>query len=870
MAELSPLLRQCIDDVVKRAPDLMGRVVEAALPVLQDAENKNREVVQRDRLAMAWRGVLQHQVRWQQTFPGLLKKHLYLAISQSGAVPGLAQPSGFAELSLVDDGKVVESLESGRLLQDLMPAVEHELAALDVLMSSAMGQDVIRPEFNPLRPEVFANVLRELLTPSEADPQIRAIWWRYLVKPLGAELKLLYPAMAALLRRAHVREAGYRVRLMANSAPVVRPGAGASPALNAVNDGHDYGDGGSGGSGGGGGGGGSGTNGSSAWGGLGDLPAMPQLGRAQSDIDHQVFHDFLQRGGGRFDAPLAQTYYQAVDEELASIERMAASARVDLAAQQQQHAEYRSYAAVDRPARPVGVGSQLSDEGWGSYAAPHARDRALMQLKKKARQVNQVMGLDVVRTLVNQVAHDPLLLAPVREAVVALEPALLHLSMDNPRFFAEDKHPARRLVEAVAQRSFRYNDEYSSEFGEFFKPVQKAFNALNSAASDDPQVFNSVLGALQKDWDANDRRELETQDDSLQSIRFAEERQTIADQVAWDLSQRPDLDNVPGMILDFLYSDWALVIAHAKLTDKRNEIDPGGFRTTVSGLLWSVKKDVTLRRPAKLMEIVPGIVSTLHAGLDLLGKERQETKPFFDALMRLHNPVLKLRRAHSRREAALSAAAPLQTPSAALDELASMSMEIDETLAPTEAQRKPRKADKPWFGRRELNAAGFEETLPTDYAELSPRPAKAPVTAPIAADVQTADYLEALTSGDSVAPIELPLLDDMDEAEAANEAQRQEALFALDALREGAWVDLYSKRQWLRAQLIWASTKGTLFMFVSSGGRPHSMTKRSCEKLIRDRLLRPVKTGEVVGKAMTALAQAQKKSQQAMPEPLAA
>jgi hypothetical protein len=615
-------------------------------------------------------------------------------------------------------------------------------------------------------------------------------------------------------------------------------------------------------------GGGGGGHGASGWGGLGDLPAMPQLGRAQSDIDHHVFHDFLERGGARFDAPLAHGYYQAVDEELATIERTAASAMVDLAAQQQVHAEYRSYAAVDRPARPVGVGSQLSGEGWGSYAAPHARDRALMQLKKKARQVNQVMGLDVVRTLVNQVAHDPLLLAPVREAVVALEPALLKLSMDNPRFFAEDKHPARRLVEAVAQRSFRYNDEYSSEFAEFFEPVQKAFHALNTADSDDPQAFGSALAGLQKDWNVNDQRELESQDDSLQSIRFAEERQTIADQVAWDLSQRPDLDNVPGMILDFLYSDWALVIAHAKLADKRNEIDPGGFRTAVSGLLWSVKKDVTLRRPAKLMEIVPGIVSTLHAGLDLLGKERQETKPFFDALMRLHNPVLKLRRAHSRREG--PPCLPLRhcnLPARCWTNWRPCPWRSTKHWRPPRPNANRAKLTSHGLAAARSTRQGFEETLPTDYAELMPQPAKARATVPVAADVQSADYIEALASGDSVAPIELPLLDDFDEAE---EALSKDALFALDALREGAWVDLYSKRQWLRAQLIWASTKGTLFMFVSRGGRPHSMTKRSCEKLIRDRLLRPVKTGDVVGKAMTALAQAEKKSQKAVPEPLAA
>ena len=109
---------------------------------------------------------------------------------------------------------------------------------------------------------------------------------------------------------------------------------------------------------------------------------------------------------------------------------------------------------------------------------------------------------------------------------------------------------------------------------------------------------------------------------------------TLADQIAWDLSQRPDLQNVPGMILDFLYTTWSLVMAHAQLMDKRGQIDPGGYRTAVSDLLWSVKQDVTLRRPSKLIEMIPKLVTTLHAGLELLGKERTETKPFFDALMR--------------------------------------------------------------------------------------------------------------------------------------------------------------------------------------------------------------------------------------------
>ena len=43
-------------------------------------------------------------------------------------------------------------------------------------------------------------------------------------------------------------------------------------------------------------------------------------------------------------------------------------------------------------------------------------------------------------------------------------------------------------------------------------------------------------------------------------------------------------------------------------------------------------------------------------------------------------------------------------------------------------------------------------------------------------------------------------------------------------------------------------------MFLSHGGQPHSMTKRSCEKLIMQRLLRPVDSQGVVAQALDAVA----------------
>jgi hypothetical protein len=144
-------------------------------------------------------------------------------------------------------------------------------------------------------------------------------------------------------------------------------------------------------------------------------------------------------------------------------------------------------------------------------------------------------------------------------------------------------------------------------------------------------------------------------------------------------------------------------------------------------------------------------------------------------------------------------------------------VDLDPQLLSTERQQPSRDGADPYMARSELRVAGFDE----------------PATA--------------------AAPL------------AAAEGSAPAAPVTVDALREGSWYDLHARGEWRRAQLTWASSRGTLFMFVSSGGRPHSMTLRTLERLLAERLLRPVEAGPVVQRAIDALSQ-----RRAGAEPLAA
>jgi hypothetical protein len=524
--------------------------------------------------------------------------------------------------------------------------------------------------------------------------------------------------------------------------------------------------------------------------------------------------------------------------------------------------EYVQMPAVDRPARFVDAASQLSSPVWGSYGQSRERNILRTQLRKEARRVGQVLGLEVVRKLVNQVAQDPRLLVPVREAIVALEPSLLRLAMIDPRFFSDERHPGRRLMERVAERSFKYNDEFSVEFQAFFDPVAKAFVALNDIEVSDGAPFESAIQQLEGQWAEQDSEATGQQHQMLQAMQFAEERQTMADQIAWDMSARPDLDHVPAVVLDFLYGPWALAMAHARMNDKTGAIDPLGFGKVVTDLLWSVKIDFTLRQPAKLVEMIPPLLKELHVGLALLGRGSSEDDAFFESLMRLHRPALRLRRAKNKRDA---------------QESGSMPLEEFEALPATPEQRQAKAAALPWLGRIELDAAGFEDTLPTAPGELAQD-----LPEPAVAQTEPASSFAATTgsgdSGDAAAqPPSSISAHGADQSAPAGDASatdeaRPSPAEILAALTTGSWADLFSKGRWLRAQLVWASTKQTLFMFVSHGGQPHSMTKRSCERLIKDRLLRPVDAQSVVA---TALDKVQREainpaSQGALPEGVSA
>lgn len=223
--------------------------------------------------------------------------------------------------------------------------------------------------------------------------------------------------------------------------------------------------------------------------------------------------------------------------------------------------------------------------------------RALFReaLQREARRPVQVLGLEVVHLMVEHLAGDPRLLPPLQEAVRDLEPALLRLALEDPRFFSDRGHPARQLLEQVTQRSLGWGSADAPGFRDFIEGLQQAVEALLETRATGGQPFEIALETLREAWADAQPRGRRHRERAVRALQRAEQRNLLAERIASQVHGRPDAEAAPEEVIAFLCGPWAQVMAQARLTDETGADDPGGHAALVPLLLWSVQPALAMR-----------------------------------------------------------------------------------------------------------------------------------------------------------------------------------------------------------------------------------------------------------------------------------
>ncbi|MCY1170230.1 hypothetical protein D9M73_102930 [compost metagenome] len=762
---LTAAYQACLNEAFRQCPLLISRWCSKLVDALYERSMFVSESSEKRQLQDAISALKKNQSVIEQGFATVLTNAI--ADDTKPAVAKKADKTSrsfsslsFDDLELMGDNQVQETVDSARLLQIVSLACEAGLAGLSARLSTAQGFSSVKADKNPLRPEIFCQALMKQLQDLPADNLARSRWLMHGAQLMGRELQSLYVLLSDQLTEQGIAPAAYGV-IPSHADKTARPAGPSGPW-------HDQA-------------------------GLMDAPGGPASGyghsgfvpvgrapgaaQARSGNDALLTLDHLHR-------LLVGDYDESFKESLlpSGFEQMA-----------QQEFSHTVPAAMDVLAelKEKGIASSRAKRARVAPPLPLAQMRA--QLKTEAKSLGQSLAIEVVGLMIEQMASDPRLLAPVRQIIADAEPAFLRLGVNDPRFFSDKNHPARRLLEVITAKSLAYSSENAAGFSGFMQDLQDIAPLLTEEHASDAQHFATLLKTFETSQALRSSGNNESQSLAVQALLQAEQRNLLAEKIAAEIRARPDFVSGNRVVTAFLTGPWAQVMARERLSGEHG--GPGTkkaeFSLTLGEMLWSLDPAQTSRHRKRLVKIIPGMLEGIRAGLLSIDYPLADSKQFFDELMQVHQAALK--------------AEP-----APVDSRSRSRQDLDEAFdANDETTRK-----KPWLAPKEAQNSGFMDDLPA-------------TTKPGFEATRPEEREPAATA----APV------------------RREPGEGVE-LRLGAWVELLHDTQWLRAQLTWISPYNTLYMFTSEGGRTHSMTGPLLQYLLLQELVKVISQQGVLDGAL--------------------
>jgi len=774
LATSGDVLSQCMSEAVAQAPGLMAMLVDKALVVLRAREAASTDMRERITIGDSADVLARELAVLQQHFPVALEGVLQAAMrpeaarspQQPAIAPEAANALRFEHLELLDDHQMQGRIEAARMQQTATAKCERELAELDALVSTLRGLPSIQADRNPFRPVAFSTALAEALAQTTASAEQQLEWLQALGVHLSEGLRALYQSLIDKMRVQKVQAATYSFTGSARNAGTGSGGAGPSQ----------------------------GTRSGAARSGTSQPLTIEQLRSVVSgNMGPRAAQTATGAGVGQAGA--------ATDEVMDDLDALQAVMQ-----QMGIHTDMRARSVMG-PASEQGPDDAMQpDEEVATEMAEVAQHSSQAEAGAENEAIEPNVAHDVVSMLVDNICHDPRLLPRVVAWIRTLEAPLQALVTVDNGFFSDKSHPARRLLDDVTERSLGFASEEAEGFELFFDPVERACVMLRPHAMPDAQPFVQAWVEIEKAWADQRTQALKLQQElAVQALLEVEQRNLLADKIALELTRRDDCRLAPIFVKQFLAGPWAQVLAKARLSPAL-VVQAGRYVAVLDDLLWSVWP--AQRSKARLVRMIPSLLTTLREGLASVGSPASANEAFFTQLMQLHELAMKAQSLPAAMPAATNIAVPEATPPVSRDV-------VEEELT-------YRDADAVWMAPQEAKNSGFMDesdamppsTLPVDYDD------QIEATVPQALDAaEQADYL-------AIAPPSL-----------------------------GSWVEFASEDKWVRAQLTWASPHGTLFMFTGAAGRPYSMTRRALDKMQANQSMRLIAGDGVVGNALDALAQ---------------
>lgn len=477
---------------------------------------------------------------------------------------GSASPlAGSIELSLVADNELEESLAITSLIGKNETRLTRDLFAVNQRLSVICGGTRIDDATNPIGPALLAQAFRQSMRELSADMRVKLIIYKLFDRYVMASLDELYQETNAELMRAGVLPQ-LRHEVMRNTAGSPSAAAGGAVAP-------------------------------------GDIPAP--LPADDSEASAELLQTLRTLFGARRAHPsvplsaMTQGPLPTANELIGALSVL------------------QSQAAIVQPMMPVS--DSVLDI---TQQVLHLKEQLLSQLGSlRGQRPGQIATIDedtidLVGMLFEFILEDRNLPPQMQVLLARLQIPYLKAAILDRKLFAHRQHPARRLLDGLADAAKSWSEE-SDRDGRLHDTIKAIVDRLLQEFDDDMTIFDRLSAELQQFQDANRRRADLAEQRVAESTRGREKLEQARRRAAREILNRIGDHVLPPLVHGVLSRAWANYLV---LTILRKGEESTEFREAlrfVDAFIASTKPVRTPEAKRDLRQLLPGIERALRKGL---------------------------------------------------------------------------------------------------------------------------------------------------------------------------------------------------------------------------------------------------------------
>lgn len=582
MDRVGDLIKNCRGIAQKRLALLVGALFDSVDDTLFDLAEKAENNTIQTRYFDGMREVRKKR----QLVERLFQEQLTREFSQFG--PGGVRPAEPAAptapmtLALLEDKEMEESLAVSAMVGKASNRLAQQLYALDQRMSVLAGGNKVDESNNPLAPRCLCSTFQSTLTELDVDLNVKLLILKLFDKHVMGNLDVLYDEVNQLLVHAGVLpQLKFPVQSQApRRAPSVAPGLPAEVPLAVPGD---------------------------------DAPAASAYSAAayaEAELQIELYNTVrsllasrraitpgMPGGGGGAPGAGAQSF--ATHDLVSALSILQSQAM--------------AYPAPQNlgPMMSVVPTHQIKQDLVG-----HLQRLSSGGDKHRVAEVDEDT-IDLVSMLFEFILQDRNLPAEIQALLARLQIPYLKCAILDKALFARKEHPARQLLDELAQAGLAWSEE-SDKDGRFYEKVKSVVEQLLKDFSDDVQIFDRLLKDFREFVSSSRKRAEVAELRAAEAARGRERLQGARKTAAREILSRIEGRKLPEVIRHILTRPWANVLV---LTILRQGEGSHPWKTSLrvaDELVWAAQDKASDAERGRLRALVPELEKALRQGLAMV------------------------------------------------------------------------------------------------------------------------------------------------------------------------------------------------------------------------------------------------------------